>query len=36
MGEDPRHIQQGIDETRERMGETVEALAGKAGSYLLA
>jgi gas vesicle protein len=30
MGEDPRHIQQGIDETRDRMGETVEALAGKA------
>ena len=30
MGEDPRHIQQQIDETRERMGETVGALAGKA------
>jgi gas vesicle protein len=30
MGEDPRHIQQGIDETRERMGDTVGALAGKA------
>jgi len=30
MGEDPRYIQQGIDETRGRMGETVEALAGKA------
>jgi gas vesicle protein len=30
MGEDPRHIQQQIDETRERMGDTVGALAGKA------
>ena len=30
MGEDPRHIQQQIEETRERMGDTVGALAGKA------
>jgi gas vesicle protein len=30
MGEDPRHIQQQIDDTRERMGDTVGALAGKA------
>ncbi len=30
MGEDPRAIQQQVEETRERMGDTVEALAYKA------
>jgi gas vesicle protein len=30
MGEDPRAIQQQVEQTRERMGETVEALAYKA------
>ena len=30
MGEDPRTIQHQVEETRERMGETVEALAYKA------
>lgn len=30
MGEDPRHIQRQIEDTRERMGDTVGALAGKA------
>jgi len=30
MGEDPRHIQERIEQTREQMGETVEALASKA------
>lgn len=30
MGEDPRAIQQQVEATRERMGETVEALAYKA------
>ena len=30
MGEEPRDIQQRIEQTREQMGETVEALASKA------
>jgi gas vesicle protein len=30
MGEDPRTIQQQVEQTRERMGDTVEALAYKA------
>ncbi|MCW2989997.1 MAG: hypothetical protein JWM73_591 [Solirubrobacterales bacterium] len=30
MGEDPRAIQQQVEQTRERMGDTVEALAYKA------
>lgn len=30
MGEDPRRIQQDIEQTRERMGDTVEALGYKA------
>jgi hypothetical protein len=30
MGEDPRNIQQRIEQTREEMGDTVEALAYKA------
>jgi len=30
MGEDPRHTQQQIEDTRERMGDTVGGLAGKA------
>ena len=30
MGEDPRDIQERIEDTREQMGETVEALAHKA------
>jgi hypothetical protein len=30
MGEEPRDIQERIEETREQMGETVEALASKA------
>ena len=29
MGEDPRQIRQGIENTRERMGDTVEALGHK-------
>ena len=29
MGQDPRDIRQGIEETRERMGDTVEALGHK-------
>jgi uncharacterized protein DUF3618 len=30
MGEDPRHIKERIEQTREEMGDTVEALASKA------
>jgi hypothetical protein len=30
MGEDPRHIQERIEQTREQMGDTVDALASKA------
>ena len=30
MGEEPRIIQERIEDTRERMGETVEALSAKA------
>jgi len=30
MGEDPREVEQRIEDTRERMGETVDALSAKA------
>ena len=30
MGEDPRHVEQRIENTRERMGDTVDALSAKA------